>query len=803
MRGTLPLEGILDTALEAGELSRADAAKLIGNQAIVEEAHKRLHDGRARVRRNSALVLSLLPELDADSCEQLAIAVKDSDDLVRGYAIQAFAGKGVGREVAIVPLVQALDDDSESTTLTAIAGLVYHLEGAPSASYRKAIAALGNGSLVTQISLSEAFSKLGNPAIVNLTAALGNPSGHIKKWARSTLRAFGAAAINTLIEALGHARLRDMAVRVLEGMDSFEDGHIPVLGTLAGGNDAATQAAAIRVLKAVQKVLERRRQKPAEVINPAFYKRFLDAQEIQDCAEHADGQALLWNLRDARAYVRINTMSLLAALGITGMVRARALTAMKPMTRDTDKLVRLSVATYGPTIGGADAAPLLGSLTKDAERSVRHAARKALIAIAANAPDALESLLRTSKDLALLDAAVNALVTTGKPGRQVARKLLRGGGLSTTRRAAVMLLERSAEREDTDVRALTNALGDQSPRVRLASAAALGQVVRDDDTVWATLQQVARGDGNAMVRRAAALSADLVRGRGPKPKVMPPAELPFPAFETHRLTAAQMEAKRKALVPAKLMGLRTSGRAEVRHNVAVATGLLGTNDADTVRWLVVCLRDTDPGVCSAAARSLGMIDAPALDTVPPMAALLLTADGALEAALFEGLMSYAHLALSPMLEGVAGRTHIQPETVQRLADAVDDALILALARHLYRPSSYAMRQLTADVLAAIGPRAVAAQKDLLDVLDDPLGRLRAKVVRAVGRVCTPTVAVYEELLMIGNNDARLSVRAETEVAIDALVNRLDAKQLATIGGVEAQKDVWLKSLVPSAAHVRR
>ena len=799
-------------SLEHEELSPRRAGELLTTHAdaIVKAACGRVADGRVLVRRNAALVLSLLDPLPELALARLDVARKDEDAIVRRHAISAYASSGVPADRAADALVRALDDDDDGVGQLAIDGLERILSRAGVAIWRRVVEGLADASPFVLMRATPLFERLGEPAVITLTATIAHPHAALRRWARETLQSFGARAVPTLLEALARPALREAATRTLEGLDGFDDSHLERMAGLLGGADAELQAAAFRVLAAMQKAFARRKQRPADVPHPEFYVRSLTERQLAQATQGVSAEALLWNLRDGRWYVRTNSVTLMALVAQPSDPRDLLEAALRPLARDGEADVRLATARAAARVLGPAAAPLLLEASVDADPKVAAEARRQLLALAPRAIRALAAALGAARTEAEVEQGLTALAAAGDAALPVLAEVARRGPAPPARAAAVAGLVRLGARTGPGREALIAALTDADERVRAAAAQGLGALFRDDDEVLQALRGQVGRERSAGARQAAALAADRVAGREPPPKVKAAARLPSASFGAQRLSFADLERAAaagavEALSLDALRALTTDGRAEVRHNTALALGLhpIAAEDDELVRWLVLSLKDGALEVRAAAARTIARLKPLPMSVLPPMGIALVDAQGEVEAALLDALVAYGRGALGPLLDALAERFALTADDIARVAAHLPTGLVRAVSQYLHRPARYAVRGLAADLLAAMGPRAAESWQDLSDAVEEPLGTLRGKVVRAIGRCAKPSVDVYEALLVVGNYDNRASVKVAVEEAIDQLVARLEPDTVAAVGGREGQKEAWLRAITQSSARVQR
>jgi len=794
-------------SLELEELAPRAVASLLAEHrdAVVEAACRRIADGRTMVRRNAALALSLLDPMTPEALDTLAIARKAGDAIVRRHATSAFSTAGIAPVTAVKALVPGLGDDDEGVAQLAIDGLERVLAKARPAAWMKTLDLLGDSSFASLIRATPLFERLGDRAIVTLTAAMAHHNGTIRRWARETLQRLGERAVPVLLDALERPSLRDPAVRTLEGMSAFTELHVEKVASLVGGPDPDTQAAAFRALAAMHKAMNRRRQRPAEVGHPEFYTRSLTDKQLAGATEGIAADDLLWNLRDGRWYVKTNSVTLMSLVAKKDDPRDALAAALKPLLRDAEPEVRCVTVRALARVIGRRAVPLLISSTVDPDARVSHEAQLQLREVA---PRAVESIVKALGGVRRDDELANALEALAAAGDKALPSLgsqLLGGSSPLARAAAARGIAQLGGRDADSRDALLRALDDPDERVRAQAATALGALFRRDVAIIGALKALAAEDSLSEVRRAASLAADRVAGREPAPKVKAPAALPSAAFGERPLTEAELSALGDALTLDALRGLTGDGRDAVRCNTATALGLdpMTGDDEELVRWLVLSLKDSSPLVRAAAARALGTSRPPPMVVVPPLAKGLVDADPDLEAALLGALMAYGRGALGPTLEALTERFQMTRADVARVAARIPNQLVRPLAHYLHRPARYAVRGLAADLLAAMGTRAKDAWEDLSRAVDEPLGTLRTKVVRAIGAAAEPSVDAYEALLIVGNYDNRASVKVAVEEAIEELIGRLAPETLEAAGGLAGLREAWFHQVTASSAHVRR
>lgn len=250
-----------------------------------------------------------------------------------------------------------------------------------------------------------------------------------------------------------------------------------------------------------------------------------------------------------------------------------------------------------------------------------------------------------------------------------------------------------AEARLRSVTALTRALGDELPEVRLSAARALGSL--EDPRSVAALSAALRNDPDAEVRKMAAWALGRIEDAAAVPALSQAlaSDRSVEVRETAVWALGQIEAPEgvDALLP-----LLRDGSAQVRRQAAWALGQIESGRA--VARLGAALRDGDPGVRETAAWALGQIeDAAAVEALA-------------------GALGDASPAVRARAAWALGQ--IEP----RSAPA---ALVRAL-----RDESPAVRRSAARALAQIeDPAGRAALAEMLQD-DDP--ELRRAAARALG-----------------------------------------------------------------------
>ncbi|MCB9789010.1 MAG: HEAT repeat domain-containing protein, partial [Deltaproteobacteria bacterium] len=669
--------------------------------------------------------------------EWLAGAVRDGRVMVRRNAAVALGVTGHGRE-ATTALGLALKDgmpEVRRVAASALGTLAAKDAGAAVA----LVPALADPVERVAEAAREAFAGLGPSGVPALVAALDSGRAAVVDAALAALVAHGEAAVEPLVEVLGEGTVA-ARFQALRGLDALG---VELATAARPAIEAALGHGSRDLRRAARALLDRLDGKGA---GPAVFEAALmpvegfdtgplDGAVLEEASGAFDAEWLSRALRDGRSAVRANAARALPLC-------AKGVEARQPLAialKDAEPEVRQAAAEALARLGRDDDAAIaaLVPATFDATPEVGTAARRALEALG--------------------DDAVNGLVRAlGSPRPQ----------------AVLGALELLRTRGKAAVKALLSALNDSSETMRLNAIRALGLVGAEaGEVVGARLLELAEGDPSGRVRRAAASARARIARPEPAARTREPEGFALEGFEERLLEVAALAKAAKSLDVDRLVRALGDGRAVVRANAARGLGVLGKAAHGAVRSLAVLMRDQEPPVRLAAAEALG-----SLAHEPDIAVVALTRalrDGpeSLRPAVLAAVGAFGAAAAEPLMGMLAGVEDEVLATVGRVACHDPKRLVAPLVRQVSEGASPRHREHAIEVLGLVGPEAAAAEGALVEVLADTDSALRARAVRALGKVAKPTKALSERLAALAQSDGSLFVQQAVEQALGDLRRR--------------------------------
>ncbi len=443
------------------------------------------------------------------------------------------------------------------------------------------------------------------------------------------------------------------------------------------------------------------------------------------------GESLDRLLFDGRRFVRRNTA---LVCGHRGTHTDRLAVLLRDGVPEVRRAACAALALQGDaalTVGPA----LVASLT-DADDEMREAVRELVVSHGAKLAEPLIASLRSP---AVASASLDAIDAIGKPMTP----------------------------------ALASALESPSGLIRLNTLHALIRLVGRG-------AEVAREGAEAAQRvpspRIVNAATDLLRrldGWTPAAATRPAVKLPTETFADTPLDAAGVKKAAKSADPVWLGDALSDGRAQVRENAARTFVAVGVGEPESLQRLLIALKDSDPAVKAAAARTLGTLKADPTVTVAGLAAAFWGASDEVAQAIDAALGAYSDTVVAKALVGsLEGTEERVKSTISRAGLGREAALTKALVGVITDSTErLPVRENAVSVVGELATRAVGADAGLMAVLNETQGMLTVKAIWALVDSASKPADAAEALKAHLESEVRPSVHLAAHEAIKRLKKR--------------------------------
>jgi len=747
----------MDPTFEKSELSAEQLKKLIGSKKVdlQEVVQKDLWDGRTHVRRNAAHTIALEAKSKMGSLDLLPIAAKDGDPIVRQHCLRAMAELSLASKLSVPALLRGMSDpieDVHQTALTSLEKLVNR--GAPEADVL-VVDALADRRPIVQAQVVELLTRQAKQCVSALIDALNHSHDVVKENAVEILRMLGSSAAAPLIAALNREDIRSAVAHVLRGLTAVEPKDQETLEALVTGDRAELAEIAGSILAGLAKVRDRADESAHRIDLPGFDEETIGEDKLESVLEDLDARAVILAAQDGRTIVRQNAAALLGLLAQDEGERTNAALALVPLSKDPNIDVRRTVIRALGQLGGIEAIDVLITASADPSRGVSDIAKEGLKKVCKSHPKEVLAALRPQQAAVSHRAVIEGLSNTGKKGAKALAQGMLAANHPLRRRIAAQVLGKMGTDSAAEANALLEMLDDMVDDVRLHAARALGAAENNSKEVIAGLSS-ARQDSVLAVRNEAMWALDRLNGKAESMVVIEATPFPIATFEETVLDAAVL-AKEKKLDPFRLKLLLSDGRPTVRINAATALGTLGTKGKEAVRQLALSLKDGNLDFRCAAARALGSIKEEPHIAVPALSTALFQASDKQTETVLAALKAFGSTAVKPLLEGLSQRPERVEGTLLKVVKADPKTYLKGLVQALVEGKNTVIQENAADVITALGSDAASAEESVIQALEFDSVLVRAKVIRALGRIAKPGKALNATLRKIAESDNRIAV----------------------------------------------
>ncbi len=463
-----------------------------------------------------------------------------------------------------------------------------------------------------QVAASQALAEIGSPeAISGLVEAFRAPRWHVRHYAKEALIKVGSPAAPALHEALQDERpaVRQGAAEVLKHTATRSS--LEYLLVAQGDSTRPVRLAAIEALGRLQAA------EAAEALGECLRDadssvRELAAAGLGRLRAAAAVPGLLETLEDGSVAVRRAS-----AVALGRILEKRAASGLLESVGDSDAVVEKESRKPIESLG-ADAVPALLQALNSPKPAVRRYATTQLGRLRAGSAVAPLSRILRDEERGIREGAASALVRIGRPSLEVLRGALRDRNPRVRRLACESLGTLGFEDAVVD---LTGALKDRDGDVRRSAAEALGNIGQESgvERLLRTL-----GDDNPKVREA------VVRALGEigHPSAVPDLVITLKGEKDSWIGKVALEALKSIGTPAT-RALSELLHARGREDRKIAAWALGhICEGRAPPGLQVALRDPEPSVRRAAARSLAQIlDVEAMVALKQVVALWVVSRG--------------------------------------------------------------------------------------------------------------------------------------------------------------------------------
>ena len=751
------------------ELAAEKISELVSEIDKVELAEKFLWDGRVFMRRNAALAVRLGVELEPEKVDLLAVAAKDSDELVREYVVGALGTVEVDLKLALDALFSSLTDPVETVRDAAGESLDRLVERAGEDLVPLLVLFLGDGRGLVRSTAARMLARFGEPASEPLIGALAHDNEELRKEAYKTLERLGTRAAPELVKALENRARRQPVLQLLCQLPELDDKEREALQAYLDSDDEELRADAEKALREAGSVRGPVEPVPLEVDVEGFVDGRLDEEGLKGAKIEID--LLRQGCRDSRWFVRANSIDVLAQqiAKIDDEERTPVIYELAPLIRDEVEDVRvaavkaLSASDHPEAIG-----PILAAVL-DASEAVVASAKAGLAKLGEDHPVATVTRLTTEHPRPCQLAIIEALAGLGKDVAGSMAEVLTSVDRPPAREMAARVLEALADDGATGKDALVDASQDESPFVRLAALDALGFLAIEDEDVFNALE-IACTDTYPEVRRAAARARARLKGE-PLPGEMPPEPEPIDIedFYTELLDEGALAKAVKDIEVPRLLAALGDGRAEVRGNAAVGLTHLGEKADDEEQLPIVfglssLIRDENDAVRLRAVKGLATVGGEW--AVSPLLRVTSDLNEEVAEAAEKGLKDIAEQIPAAVVVAVEPDLPVfsQDLAIDAVAAAGADA-VEAVAELLSEAETVFTKAAAATTLQRIGGDAKKAVPALIQALTDTSEVLRRAAVLALGKIVEKPEEDVMEALDNARNDGDPSVRRAALFAV--------------------------------------
>jgi HEAT repeat protein len=625
------------------------ALRRIGADAV-PALQKGLEDSRPVVRRMAARTLGLLGDAARPAVPALGKTLKDADPTVHAAAATALGRLGRGARAALPALTAALDDGDPAVQVEAASAL-WRVNGDARGAAVLAKAARGEDATLAEQAVA-ALAEMGPKAKESadaVRAALGSKDASLRIAAARALYCItkDAAAVLPLLESASRsseAAERRAAVSALGALGAEEKAVVSLV-RLLGDKDAdlrreAASALSSREVKgegaseALQAGLadadpgvrwwcalalaagdgdvRRHEEEILRAFRLALFSRGDEEPAGKRAVEVADPSravpALVQVLRTRRSHLQLEAAR---TLGQGWLEIGDAREALVEALRSDDKLLRRAAAEALATLG-AEALPELVKLAGNADARLREGAARALGQMGVQARSGVPALTRLLKDpeaavrtqasLALWHVDQNAELAL--PTLTLVLKDVDNPDRWEAVEAVGVIAAEAQPRIKGLTEVMVVALKDRDARVRAQAARSLWRRTRDAKVIVPLLSDVVR-DRDALARR---IAVETLGEMGADDRAF---TLLTQALEDRdvglRLLAAEGLARGgAAAVPALLTSLEAKN-PRVRQGAARSLGLIGAPAKKASEALGKLTKDPDAAVRAAAEEALRLL----------------------------------------------------------------------------------------------------------------------------------------------------------------------------------------------------
>lgn len=574
-----------ESAFYESELSRAEVQKLVKSGALKGSALvDALEAESVETRRNAVQGVGIPAQLERLGMGPLLLAAKDSDAVVRAYALDALRPPGAEFRTSLPLIFKGLDD---STVLV-------------QKSATEALAAFIASDKETVLELF--FANLPKPvpevALERAAAVLAEVEGVL-------------AVVVHQLRTTTVSSARVLSAQVLENLGPDASESLDDLVEGLGDPAPEVRLACARALAAVaaQKSDEEEEEEltPALAIERLGIKGFGDkALEEKDLAKgELDPELLMVAMLDPREHVRINVARAFKAVGLTDPRALGSLIKLLATPGPETRREIMTILVEKPFLVQSRVSDLLVML-QDSDEEVRTITRKLVIEIAEESEKELLGALQAPEGQARKGVFPVFLELGEKAVPILARALSHGSAL--VRVNAALLLREIGPPAAAAEEALLVAKEDNVSQVRDVAQLtiyALG-IETPPPKALKALQDAVAKDDNEEVRSAARAAAVALQNTGKRVAKAPTriAKIEVPGFSVRLMPASELKPFAKEIELEELLVALTDGRDAMRANAAQALALAKHDKLEVSEPLRLLLKDGSSLVRRETGRAL-------------------------------------------------------------------------------------------------------------------------------------------------------------------------------------------------------